>query len=59
MADFRYSCKHGPVLQYSPSSQTCILEAASQHINEGGVESFTLAIHLGVVWTGSEFLCPH
>ena len=30
-----------------------------QHINEGGIESFTLAIHLGVVQTGSEFLCPH
>ena len=31
----------------------------SQHINEGGIESFTLVICLGMVWTGSEFLCPH
>ena len=31
----------------------------AQYINVGGVESLTLAICLGVVWTGSEFLCPH
>ena len=28
-----------------------------QHINEGGVESLTLAIYLGVVQADSEFLC--
>ena len=30
-----------------------------QHINEGGVKSLTLAIHLWVIWTSSEFLGPH
>ena len=30
-----------------------------QHINDCGINSFALAIHLAMVQTGSEFICPH
>ena len=49
---------NGPVLQYCPSSQLAFWRQHPQHINEGGVKSLKLAIFLGVIQTGSEFLDP-
>ena len=55
----------GTVVSVNQYSNTALLVGLvferqhPQHINEGGVESLALTIHLGVVLAGSEFLYPH